>query len=73
MQPADLVFFGSPIHHVGLYVGDGKMLQQKVHGVFTYQVNDEGKLLALRGYWEVDDPRNTMTEIATSDEGASAS
>ena len=54
-------------------MGEGKTLQQKVHGVFTYQVNDEGKLLALRGYWEVDDPRNTMTEIATSDEGVSAS
>ncbi len=22
----DLVFFGSPVHHVGIYVGDGKML-----------------------------------------------
>ena len=26
MQPADLVFFGSPIHHVGLYVGSGQMI-----------------------------------------------
>jgi hypothetical protein len=25
-QPGDLVFFGSPIHHVGIYVGDGKMI-----------------------------------------------
>lgn len=25
-QPGDLVFFGSPVHHVGIYVGDGKML-----------------------------------------------
>jgi cell wall-associated NlpC family hydrolase len=23
LQPGDLVFFGSPIHHVGIYVGDG--------------------------------------------------
>lgn len=43
--------------------GGGKALQQKVHGVFTYHVNDEGKLLSLRGYWEVDDPRNSLTEI----------
>jgi peptidoglycan DL-endopeptidase CwlO len=25
-QPGDLVFFGSPVHHVGIYLGDGKML-----------------------------------------------
>ncbi len=23
-------------------------------GVFTYQVNDEGKMVALRAYWEMD-------------------
>ena len=26
LQPGDLVFFGSPIHHVGLYVGAGAMV-----------------------------------------------
>jgi peptidoglycan DL-endopeptidase CwlO len=26
LQPGDLVFFGSPIHHVGLYVGGGMMI-----------------------------------------------
>ncbi len=26
LQPGDLVFFGSPIHHVGLYVGNGNMI-----------------------------------------------
>lgn len=26
LQPGDLVFFGSPIHHVGIYVGDGMMI-----------------------------------------------
>jgi hypothetical protein len=25
-KPGDLVFFGSPVHHVGIYIGDGKML-----------------------------------------------
>ena len=43
--------------------GERKALLQKVHGVFTYHVNDEGKLLSLRGYWETDDPRNSMSEI----------
>lgn len=26
LAPGDLVFFGSPVHHVGLYVGGGKMI-----------------------------------------------
>jgi cell wall-associated NlpC family hydrolase len=26
LQPGDLVFFGNPIHHVGIYIGDGKMI-----------------------------------------------
>jgi cell wall-associated NlpC family hydrolase len=26
LQPGDLVFFGSPIHHVGLYIGGGMMM-----------------------------------------------
>jgi len=26
LQPGDLVFFGSPIHHVGMYIGNGKMV-----------------------------------------------
>jgi len=26
LQPGDLVFFGSPIHHVGMYVGNGMMV-----------------------------------------------
>lgn len=26
LEPGDLVFFGNPIHHVGLYVGNGQMI-----------------------------------------------
>ncbi len=26
LQPGDLVFFGSPIHHVGIYIGGGNMV-----------------------------------------------
>ena len=26
VQPGDLVYFGNPIHHVGIYVGDGQMI-----------------------------------------------
>lgn len=31
---------------------DGKPSHMRVNGVFTYAVNEEGKLLSLRGYWE---------------------
>jgi cell wall-associated NlpC family hydrolase len=26
LRPGDLVFFGSPVHHVGIYVGRGVMI-----------------------------------------------
>jgi cell wall-associated NlpC family hydrolase len=26
LQPGDLIFFGSPVHHVGMYVGSGDMI-----------------------------------------------
>jgi cell wall-associated NlpC family hydrolase len=26
LQPGDLIFFGSPVHHVGMYVGNGDMV-----------------------------------------------
>ncbi len=32
LQPGDLVFFGSPIHHVGIYVGDGQMIEAPYSG-----------------------------------------
>jgi cell wall-associated NlpC family hydrolase len=33
LEPGDLVFFGSPIHHVGLYVGGGEMIDAPYTGV----------------------------------------
>ncbi|HVE75171.1 MAG TPA: NlpC/P60 family protein [Actinomycetota bacterium] len=32
LQPGDLVFFGSPIHHVGIYIGDGNMINAPESG-----------------------------------------
>jgi steroid delta-isomerase len=29
--------------------------RMKVHGIFTYRVNEAGKLAALRGYWSLAD------------------
>jgi cell wall-associated NlpC family hydrolase len=32
LQPGDIVFYGSPIHHVGLYVGNGQMIEASETG-----------------------------------------
>ena len=32
LQPGDLVFYGNPIHHVGIYVGDGQMVEASETG-----------------------------------------
>jgi steroid delta-isomerase len=41
----------------------GKKYSQQVNGVFTYRCNEEGKLKALRGYWEFDEGAATLKEI----------
>jgi len=32
IQPGDLVYFGDPIHHVGIYIGDGQMISAPQSG-----------------------------------------
>ena len=32
LQPGDLLFYGSPIHHVGIYVGNGQMVEASQSG-----------------------------------------
>ena len=32
LQPGDLVYYGSPVHHIGLYLGDGKMVHAPTTG-----------------------------------------
>ncbi|MEX2587856.1 MAG: NlpC/P60 family protein [Actinomycetota bacterium] len=32
LKAGDLVFFGSPIHHVGIYVGNGNMIDSSTYG-----------------------------------------
>jgi cell wall-associated NlpC family hydrolase len=40
-QPGDLVFFGSPAYHVGIYAGNGMM----------WDSPSSGKAIALRSIW----------------------
>jgi cell wall-associated NlpC family hydrolase len=32
LRPGDLLFFGSPIHHVGIYAGGGEMIEAPYSG-----------------------------------------
>lgn len=43
-QPGDLVFFGAPAHHMGIYAGDGKM----------WDSPRTGKAVDLRDIWSSD-------------------
>ena len=42
---------------------DGKKYYQQVNGVFTYSCNEQGKLTALRGFWEFDEGMATFKEV----------
>lgn len=39
LRPGDLVFFGDPIHHLGIYIGDGQMVEAPYSGEVV-RVND---------------------------------
>lgn len=41
-RAGDLIFFGSPVHHVGIYLGDGKMLDAP----------RKGKPVQIRSVWD---------------------
>lgn len=42
LAPGDLLFFGSPIHHVGLYIGNGQMVEAPYSGT-TVRVAGVGR------------------------------
>ncbi len=50
LKPGDLVFFYSPISHVGLYIGDGKMVHARTEGqpVAVTSVDQAGYNTAVR-------------------------
>jgi peptidoglycan DL-endopeptidase CwlO len=35
LQPGDILFFGSPIHHVGMYIGNGEMVEAPHRGALV--------------------------------------
>ena len=59
---------GQEVAYVGTIkttLGKGSMLGEgattTVEGVFVYKVNDEGKLVSLRGFWEFDKAMASIT------------
>jgi steroid delta-isomerase len=42
---------------------DEKKYSQQVNGVFTYSVNEQGKLTSLRGFWEFDEGMTSFKEV----------
>ncbi|MFC5996963.1 C40 family peptidase [Pseudonocardia hispaniensis] len=36
-RPGDLVFLGSPVHHVGIYVGNGRMIDNSHPGTVVQE------------------------------------
>jgi cell wall-associated NlpC family hydrolase len=38
-EPGDLLFFGNPIHHVGMYIGNGQMVEAPYTGAFVRVVS----------------------------------
>ncbi len=51
LQPGDLVFFYSPVSHVGMYIGNGQMVHASVSGrpVAVTSVDQRGYVGARRG------------------------
>lgn len=68
-RPGDLVFFGKPAHHVGIYVGDGKMIDAPRAGKTVGVHKLWGPPSAIRRVV----PEVVATETVTSMAGASGS
>ena len=49
LQPGDLVFFGAPIHHVGIYIGAGTMIEAPHTGAFVRYASIFRDDLVLQG------------------------
>lgn len=48
-------------NHMTLRFMVGTDMQAECNGIFTYRVNDAGKIVALRGFWELEAMMKTIT------------
>ncbi|AQA06249.1 ketosteroid isomerase [Mycobacterium sp. MS1601] len=70
IAPSELEFFfrdsyvcGNEEANVGHIVITAQGYRVTAEGVFTYRVNDDGKITALRAYWELDKAAATATKV----------
>ncbi len=54
---------GNEEANVGTIVINAAGYEVTAEGVFTYRVDDEGKIVALRAYWEVDRATATARKV----------
>lgn len=52
---------GADVGHILIGSGRDRVIAE---GVFTYKVNDEGKMIALRAYWELDQAAKSAQRVA---------
>ncbi len=69
-RPGDLVFFGKPAHHVGIYVGNGKMIDAPHTGSFVGIHKLWGTPSSIRRI--ATDPTVTTASVAGSVTGSAA-
>jgi peptidoglycan DL-endopeptidase CwlO len=50
IQPGDLVAFGSPVHHVGIYIGNGLFIHTPGDYVKIQKLSSRGDLSAIRRF-----------------------
>ena len=71
IQPNDVVFFGSPVHHVGLYCGGGYFIEAPHTGAFVRisKLSDRNDIAGVRRYaWtpRVGAPKGGVTTAASA-------
>jgi hypothetical protein len=54
-------------HVLTLTTKFGNGVTMKVHGIFTYSLDDAGKIRALRGYWSLADSKVEQAAEAETD------
>jgi cell wall-associated NlpC family hydrolase len=67
-RPGDLVFFGSPAHHVGIFVGDGKMIDAPHTGssVGVHTISGYGPVSGIRRVAPEPAPTGTSTGLVSA-------
>jgi len=71
IQPNDVVFFGNPVHHVGMYVGGGYFIEAPYTGSYVRisKLSSRSDIAGVRRYaWvpRVGDPKGAKSSISSA-------